>query len=86
MAGQPRKRALREELDRRTREFFDGEEGLTHLDYAECLVASGTSLRKLATKLSEALGFDVDRESLRRYLESLDPDSYVVELHERPPR
>lgn len=77
MAGQPRKRAMREELERRTREFFDGEEGRTPLDYAECLIASGTSIRKLAEALTKTLGFEVNRETLRRHLQSLDEEHYA---------
>lgn len=71
---------MREELDRRTHEFFDGEEGRTHLDYVECLVASGTSIRKLAEKMSTPLGFELNREMLRRYLETLDPDNYTSRM------
>lgn len=77
MAGQPKKRAIREELDRRTRELFDAEEGHTALDYAECLVASGMSIRKLAQALSDTLGWEVNREMLRRYLMSLDEAHYA---------
>lgn len=82
MAGQPRKRAMKEELDRRTREFFEGDETMTPLDYAMCLVASGTSIRKLALALTKSLGLDkegcepVNREMLRRYLKSLDEATY----------
>lgn len=82
MAGQPRKRAMREELDRRTREFFEGDEAKTHLDYALCLVASGTSIRKLAIALTKSLRWDregvepLNREMLRRYLKGLDDEHY----------
>lgn len=59
-------------LEARTREFFEVSDDQptvqSHLDYAEAMVASGIPL----LQLSKDLG--VDRETLRRYLCSLDPE------------
>lgn len=86
MAGQPRKRAMKEELDRRTREFFDDDPSMTPLDYAEALIASGTSIRRLADSLTKSLGWPetapVNREMLRRYLMTLDVEHYSERMEE----
>ncbi len=64
MAGQPKRRAMLAELERRTREEFDGD--ATHLDFAEHWLSNGKSLQDLADAVGAA------RETLRRYLLELD--------------
>lgn len=71
MAGQPKKRAMAAELTKRTSDaVVDGllGDGATILDYAEQWVASGKTLLALADEIGEAIGQDVMREALSRYL------------------
>lgn len=65
MAGQPKKRALAEALELRTRDTFEGEENadsFTHLDYVEFWQASGNTITQLADELK------VEPEFISRYL------------------
>ena len=72
MPGQPKRRAMLAALDARTRDFFelpdDQPLSHSHLDYAEAMIASGTSIYQLADDLG------VSRETLRRHLYAQDPD------------
>lgn len=80
MAGRPRRQAMIAELERLTREFFEDDPIPDHLAYVECLVAAGSSIQATAESLSLTLQFTVDRETLRRYLYSLDANHAAERL------
>jgi hypothetical protein len=73
MAGQPKRRAMLAELERRTREELGDES--THLDYAEYWLESGKTMYDLARSISGALGMQVMYASLNRYIESLSENA-----------
>lgn len=60
------------ELERRTREWTETQDvelgELGHLDYAESFVASGGTMVRLADEISDAVGFEISRDMLKRYL------------------
>ncbi len=65
MAGQPRKRALLEELTRRAREL--GPDATT-LDYVCQYVAGGGTLVGLTSEIEKQLGMDVARYAIQHHL------------------
>lgn len=71
MAGQPRKRAMILDLERRTREHFEDNEH-TVLDYVEAWTENGDTLVKLADDIAEsaAEGKDLTPAQITRYLNS----------------
>lgn len=75
MAGQPKKRVVAAELERRAQEIADERTpSPTILDYAEHYVSSGSSLAKLADEIGGALGMDVQREMVRRLVYACDEE------------
>jgi hypothetical protein len=70
MAGQPRKRAMIAELERRAAAFDDA----TVLEYAVDWIGSGKSITELADDISDTLGHGdeyVTRHMLSKYLNAL---------------
>lgn len=74
MAGQPKKRAMITELERRTREEFGPLSTETHADYAALWLENGGTLLSLAQSISGALGLQVMYASLNRYLREIDAE------------
>lgn len=74
MAGQPKKRAMIEELERRTREEFGVASTETHVDYALEWVASGGTVFSLAESIAGAKGIKLMRSTLDKYLRDLEPE------------
>jgi hypothetical protein len=74
MSGQPKKRALIEELERRTREEFGLSGSETHADYALLWLENGGTILTLAESISGAKGIQIMRASLDKYIRSLDPE------------
>lgn len=79
MAGRARLQALKDELTKQARAYFDVDATdiaigtnpePSHLEYVCAQVESGTSTTKVATQLGNALGFDVSYERLMAYLRS----------------
>jgi hypothetical protein len=77
MAGQPKRRRMIAELEKRTREEMDP--GATHLDYAVRWVASGGTLVDLANSIAKSLDprgfklgtFKIFRGALSDYLDAV---------------
>jgi hypothetical protein len=60
-----------EELERLTREYYEGEdEPHTVLDYIAAKVEDGVTLKSQAFELGQSLGFEVGRERISAYLRS----------------
>lgn len=51
MAGQPKRRAMVEALEARTREYFEDDPTQTILDYVACWIEDGKTIDQLATQL-----------------------------------
>ncbi len=77
MAGRARTQALADELESRTREYFDidpvevavGTQTVpSHLEYVCAAVESGTTTKQLCREMSETLGYELTYERLTRYL------------------
>jgi hypothetical protein len=68
MAGRPKRRAMIDELERRTREEFGDEPEATHLDYVVRWVASGGTVIGLLADMGDVVS-DVKRAMLMSYLE-----------------
>lgn len=71
MAGRARLLALKDELDKRTTDYFvDDDEGVTrsHLDYVCAWYEDGQTGKALALSLSNSLKLAVTYEALMRYL------------------
>lgn len=74
MAGRARTHALRDELTKRSAEYFDPDEGEpvpTILDYVCERVAAGTTTKALAQEISESMDFQVDYSMLIRHLSAI---------------
>lgn len=71
MAGQPRKRAMILDLERRTREHFEDSEHTT-LDYVEAWTENGDTLVKLANDIAESVAecADLTPAQITRHLNS----------------
>lgn len=82
MAGQPKRRAMVAELERRTREEF-GEEGGTHLDYVEQWLESGRTLYSLAQSIGGTIGMQVMYATLKRHIDSIAADAGDRIIHAR---
>lgn len=76
MAGRARLQALKDELDRRTIEYFDvdlTDPAITqsfpsHLDYVCARIESGATAKAIALELSNALNVEIQYDALMRYL------------------
>lgn len=68
MAGQPKKRAMVQELERRTREEFGVASTETHGDYVLHWIASGGTVLSLAESIAGAKGLLIRRATLDTYL------------------
>jgi hypothetical protein len=70
MAGRPRRTALLQCLERRTREWAETQDDGTYdmLDYAESWIAGGNTLTKLAAEISEDSKLEISRDMLKRVL------------------
>lgn len=78
MAGRPKRRAMIEELERLTREYFDVEtedNPHSHLDYAIAQLESGDTITGIAAKVGKTLNLPIQRQVLSRYLNGLTPDA-----------
>lgn len=92
MAGRARLNALRDELEKRTRDYFDvdpvniamGTEHVpSHLDYVCARIESGTTAKTLAKELSDPLGYELTYERLARYLrDTFGPERVANALDE----
>lgn len=74
MAGQPKKRAMIEELERRTREEFGVASTETHADYALLWLANGGTIFSLAESIAGAKGIRLMRATLDVYLRKIEPE------------
>lgn len=74
MAGQPKKRAMIAELERRTREEFGSVSTETHADYAAHWIENGGTILGLAESISGACSIHVMRATLSKYLNEIDAD------------
>lgn len=77
MAGQPKRRAMIEDLERRTREYFEiddvdvaiGAQTIpSHLDYVAAFIRDGHTLKELAFEIGTTLGYEIGRERVSAYL------------------
>lgn len=68
MAGQPKRRAMIEQLEKRTRDYFEDDPTPSHLDYIACWIENGQTIVSLAADLSTDLGFHVGREFISTHL------------------
>lgn len=85
MAGRPQHRAMVAELEKRARARFElaPDEPADVLAYAEDWVASGGTIQGLADEMAFFLSFDIRRERLSAYLNSLGEDAGVRLTHAR---
>ncbi len=77
MAGQPKRRAMIERLERRTAEYFEldpvdvaigAQQAATTLDYVCEWLGNGKTINELAGELTQELGYTVHREWIGTYL------------------
>lgn len=73
MAGNPRRRALIAELERRTRELFEDDASKTHLDYAIDWIEGGRSILDLYREIESEKKIGISRGSLHRYFNDFEP-------------
>jgi hypothetical protein len=78
MAGQPKRRAMREELERLTREYFEGDPVPTVVQYAACRLEDGSTLADIAKEITATLGFDVPRQWVSEYVHDQEGAADVV--------
>jgi hypothetical protein len=78
MAGQPKRRAMRQELERLTREYFEGDPVPTVVQYAACRLEDGSTLADIAKEISASLGFDVPRQWVSEYVHDQEGAADVV--------
>ena len=72
----PRRRALIHALDNRTREYFEGDDSMSHLDYVVEWVESGKTLRDLVRQLGKEAGIvDMLPAMLTNYLRREWPEA-----------
>lgn len=76
VAGRPKRRAMIEELERLTKDYFDEDTGST-LDYAVAQIQSGKTIADMARSITTSLNVPISREMVTSYLHSLP------EAHER---
>ncbi len=79
MAGQPKRRAMIEQLEIRSADYFDVDpidiaigkaEPPTTLDYVAAWIEDGRTLKELAFEIGTTLGYEVGRERIAAYLRS----------------
>ncbi len=75
MAGQPKRRAMREELERRTRDYFEGDPVPTVLNYVTCRLEDGTTIADIAKEISNTLGHDVPRQWVSEYVHNFSAEA-----------
>lgn len=88
MAGRPLRNMMIDELEKRTEELFDGEEGsYTPFDYVTAWIENGRTLTALCYSISDVLNkgnelgpFQISRSMLTRYLDSISGESAVERL------
>lgn len=68
MAGQPKRRAMIDELERRRTDYFEGDPVPTVLDYVACWLEDGRPLNDMTAEMSKQLGVDVHRGWISSYL------------------
>src|SRR5689334_10057946 len=79
MAGQPRRRAMIDALESRTREYFELDPVPNHLDYVAAWIEDGHTINELAAELTQALGFTIHREWIGTYLRKAFSDTATDE-------
>lgn len=72
MAGQPKRRAMREELERLTRDYFEGDPVPTVLNYVTCRLEDGVTIADLAAEISTTLGYDIPRQWVSAYIHDFE--------------
>lgn len=76
MAGRPKRRAMIEELERLTKDYFDEETSThTHLDYVAAQTENGLTLTELAENITGRVQTEISREMLSTYLRSAFSDT-----------
>lgn len=71
MAGQPKRRAMIDMLEQRTRDYFEWDGTTpqpTTLDYVAVWIEDGKTLKELAFDMGQALGYEIGRERVSAYL------------------
>ena len=82
MAGQPKRRAMIEALEARTREYFEDDTEPSTLDYIASWIEEGNSILKLADELTAALGYTVYAQWIHAYLRKRYGDALDARLVE----
>jgi hypothetical protein len=72
MAGQPKRRAMREMLETLTREYFEDDPVPTVLNYVTCRLEDGSTIADIAADISARLNLDIPREWVSAYVHSFD--------------
>jgi len=78
MAGQPKRRAMREELERLAREYFEGDPVPTIVQYVACRLEDGDTIASIAKEITATLGFDVPRQWVSEYVHDQEGAADVV--------
>lgn len=73
MAGNPKKRAMIAELEKRTKE--ECEPGSTHLDYVVDWVAGGKTMVELAADIKDTINVEVSNMMLSKYIHLTWPET-----------
>lgn len=82
MAGQPRRKALIAEIERRTREQFEDDDAKTHVDFVCDWLESGRTMLDLTKELNKKLKFEtpVTYGSVSKYFRELT-DTAEARMH-----
>lgn len=90
MAGRARLQALKDELDHRSKDYFDVDEvdikvnnaqTPTHLEYVCARVEDGTTTKALCKEISATIGYELTYDRLMRYLrDAFGPELAAQEL------